>query len=302
MNKVAEMHGGVNPGRPIVKANHPRRGHLSSVAEVLRARNQALEGQLAAVSYEREQLFRALADAALVQKKLSAPRQLRRGDFEIAGECFPAQHVSGDLITILEVGERTVFAIGDICGKGLFAGMWFTHLAGLLRCSAESLGDPARVVNAINGHFSSLPEPPLATLFVGSLDTQSGELIYCNAGHPSPLLLCAEGRLEPLSTGGPVLGALSNAEFRNGRAVIGPAETLIGYSDGVVECRNRRGEDFDAMKLAVAARTAAQSSANSILFSVLGATQDFAGTQPRTDDVALIVVHRRARSGCLTTS
>jgi len=60
-----------------------------------------------------------------------------------------------------------------------------------------------------------------------------------------------------------------------------------------VECRNGSGEDFEPARLAEAARTAGGDSASAILFSVLGATQDFAATQPRADDVALLVLHRR---------
>jgi serine phosphatase RsbU (regulator of sigma subunit) len=105
-----------------------------------------------------------------------------------------------------------------------------------------------------------------------------------------------EGQVEPLSAGGPLLGAVPGAVFANGYGTIAPGETLIGYSDGVVECRNGSGEDFEPGRLAEAARAAGGNSASAILFSVLGATQDFAATQPRADDVALLVVHRRARA------
>lgn len=268
--------------------------NASPAAEGLLARKRVLEEEVAGLIRERDALQRSLSDAAQVQRRLTGPRFLRRGEIEIAGESFATQQVTGDVLTAFDVGESTVFAIGDICGKGLYAGMWFTHVAGLIRLLAASCLDPARIAEAIHSHLVSLrPEPPLVTLFIGCLDSSTGELIYCNAGHPDPLLLRANGQAEPLAAGGPLLGAVPGAVFSNGHATIAPGETLIGYSDGAVECRNGSGEDFEPGRLAEAARNAGGKSASSILFSVLGATQDFAATQPRADDVALLVVHRR---------
>jgi sigma-B regulation protein RsbU (phosphoserine phosphatase) len=304
MNRLADMRGRSNResrfphGAWALRGKNAARAQsTSSAAEGLLARNRTLEEELAGLMRQRDALQRALSDAAQVQRKLTGPRHLRRGEFELAGESFATQHVTGDVLTAFDVGERTVFAIGDICGKGLYAGMWFTHVAGLIRIFAASRPDPAQIAAAIHSHFLGLrPEPPLVTLFTGCLDSGTGELVYCNAGHPDPLLLKADGQLERLSTGGPLLGAVPGAVFSNGHTRLAPGETLIGYSDGVVECRNGHGEDFEAERLAEAARSAGGNSASAILFSVLGATQDFAATQPRADDVALLVVHRRARA------
>jgi serine phosphatase RsbU (regulator of sigma subunit) len=301
VNRLADMRGRSNRENRFSHGAWALRGknavhapNASPAAEALLERNRALEEEIAGLSRQRDALQRALSDAAQVQRKLTGPRFLRRGEFEIAGESFATQHVTGDVLTAFDVGERTVFAIGDICGKGLYAGMWFTHIAGLIRILAVSCPDPARIADAIHCHLVSLrPEPPLVTLFIGCLDHGTGELVYCNAGHPDPLLLRAQGQIEPLVVGGPLLGAVPGAVFSNGRATLAPGETLIGYSDGVVECRNGRGEDFEPDRLADAARAAGANSASAILFSVLGATQDFAATQPRADDVALLIVHRR---------
>jgi serine phosphatase RsbU (regulator of sigma subunit) len=237
------------------------------------------------------------AYSAQVQRKLSAPRQLRSGDLEIAGELFPLEGVCGDLVTMLELpaGDkrgpgRIVFAIGDIAGKGLQAGMWFTHVLGLIRLFATTLERPAAIAAAINSHLAALqPEPPLTSLFLGSLEPGTGEVKYCNAGHPSPVMVRRAGGIERLGTGGPLLGAVAGIAYGEGTTELGAGDTLVGYSDGLVECRNQQGEDFGVERVAWAAR-AAGNSASSTLFSVLGAAQDFAAAHPRRDDLALIVV------------
>lgn len=157
--------------------------------------------------------------------------------------------------------------------------------------------DPAEVTTLINGHLTGLkPEPPLTTLLVARLEARSGELTYSNAGHPAPLVLRRDGSAQWLEPGGPVLGAVPGARFHSARTALHPGDTLIGYSDGILECRNPRGEEFGAERLLTAARAARSADAGGVLFSLLGAAQDFAQDEPRTDDLALMVVRRSAEA------
>ena len=99
-----------------------------------------------------------------------------------------------------------------------------------------------------------------------------------------------DGTARPLAEGGPLLGAIPEATFASGRVTLEPGDALIVYSDGIVECSNSRGEEFGLDGLLTAARNVRGASASSLLFSLLGAVQDFAGTHPREDDFALMVV------------
>jgi sigma-B regulation protein RsbU (phosphoserine phosphatase) len=267
--------------------------HAVANGEALLARNRELEEQVALLREERNRHRRSINEAAQVQRKLSAPRQLRRNGLQVAGEVFPVEQVCGDFVTCFEAHGKIVFAIGDILGKGLHAGMWFTHLVGLVRVFACSLQQPAAVAAAINAHLSGLqPEPPITSLFLGELDPATSELTFCNAGHPTPVLVRSDGTANVLAAGGPLLGAVAGVSYLTGSAKLAPGDTLVGYSDGLVECRNPRGEDFGVERLVSAVRNTAAASANEILFSVLGAAQDFAASQPCADDLALMVVHR----------
>ncbi|MGH9787430.1 MAG: PP2C family protein-serine/threonine phosphatase [Candidatus Acidiferrales bacterium] len=271
----------------------------------------SLEAQLARLQREQRELHRALFEAAEVQRRLCPPRQLRHGRFEIACEMFPLSYLSGDFYDVLDLGSATGLAVGDIVGKGLAAGMWFAHLLGQLRVQGRSSTDPAKVVAGINHDLRQLKaEPPLVSLFFARLDPKRGELAYCNAGQPPALLLKADGSTRPLAEGGPLLGAIPQAAFVSGRVSFEPGDTLVVYSDGIVECRNAAGDEFGLARLEAAVRYAAglsrssraesrevaQSatrdapSANKLLFSLLGAVQDFAGPTPREDDFALLVV------------
>ncbi len=275
------------------RAEIPRhKGVLSGLADAAR-RNRALEEQLATLRREHDDLRRTMYEAAQVQRKLCGPRLLRREPFEIASEIFPVRHLSGDFISVLELGTDLVFAIGDIAGKGLSAGMWFTHVVGMVRLQIAALGSPAAALAAINRDLlQTRLELPLTSLLLARLTLNTGEITYCNAGHPPALLFRDDGHVENLQEGGPLLGALVGACFANGRTTLRPGDTLLGYSDGIAECRNENGAEFGAERLAAAAQGSGRSTASGALFSVLGAVEDFAGSQPREDDMALIVVRR----------
>ncbi len=273
-------------------------GAASRNSRMVRARKdertQMLEEQLAALERKHNELLEMISTAAQTQRKLCGARGVRRGKFEIASEIFPVRHLSGDFSLVLDFGATTGLAVGDIAGKGYIAGLWLAHLAGLVHTHLGSGLDPSEAVAVINRELGKMqPEPPMVALFLGQLDQQSGELLYCNAGQPAAIVLRGDGRLEFLEVGGPPPGAVLLATFASGRVVLDPGDTLVSYSDGIVECRNDRGEEFGVGRLVAASRAAGRSSAANMLFSVLGAAQDFAGGCPREDDFTLMIVCRQ---------
>jgi sigma-B regulation protein RsbU (phosphoserine phosphatase) len=273
-------------------ASTPCRIRVTSRAEAS-APDLALEDQVAELRREYDDLRRVLYEAAQVQRRLCGPRYLRRESFEIASEIFPVRHVSGDFISVFELENDLVFAIGDIAGKGLSAAMWFTHVIGTVRMKITAMGSPAAALSAINRDLMQTRlELPLTSLLLGRLSVGSGDITYSNAGHPPALLLRSDGRLDHLHEGGPLLGAIAAASFANGKTKLLPGDTLLGYSDGIAECRNPAGSDFGVERLLSIAQLSCGSSASATVFSVLGAAEDFAGSRSREDDMALIVVRR----------
>src|SRR5436189_4981562 len=91
-----------------------------------------LDVKFAALQKDYVDLHTAIFEAAQVHRRLCAPRLLRYEDFEIASEIFAVRHLPGDFFTVKPASDGVVFALGDICGKGLAAGMWTTHLVGLV--------------------------------------------------------------------------------------------------------------------------------------------------------------------------
>ena len=252
-----------------------------------------LEAKLSTLQQQYAELNTAIFEAAQVHRRLCAPSLVHYGSFNIASEIFAVRHLPGDFFTVEETKEGLVLALGDIGGKGLAAGMWVSHLAGLIRTHTATSSSPETIVKAVNSDLARLSSvAPLSSLFVGRLNANSGTLSYCNAGHPPALLLRASGELETLSDGGPVLGVVPAANFDCGEIRINPDDALLICSDGILESFDKTEQEFGNRRLEGEFRRAQGGSAEAMLFSVLGAVQDFAAPRPLTDDMTLVLVKR----------
>jgi len=277
---------------PAVRASPPPRKSEN------RSRYEELELKLAALRKDYADLHASLFEAAQVYRRLCAPRLVRHGDFDIASETFAARHLPGDFFTVEETDDNVTLALGDISGKGLAAGMWITLLLGLVGTHSGASAEPHAIVAGVNGDLCRMSlGAPLASLFLAKLDSTTGTLDYCSAGHPPALLLRADGKLESLSEGGPLLGVVPEASFVSGSAEVRIGDVLLVYSDGVLEARDYADQEFGFEHLEAQLRRARSGSADAILFSVLGAVQDFAGACPQGDDMSLVAVRRRDPRG-----
>jgi serine phosphatase RsbU (regulator of sigma subunit) len=257
----------------------------------------ALQEELIALRHEHAKLRQAIFEAAQVQRRLCAPRELTWGQFEIAGEIFPVRHLSGDFFKVFKLGAALGIVVGDIAGKGLSAGIWLTHLTSLVQRCAQTHADPGVAVAQVNRELcEGHGEPPLTALFFARLDPERGEIVYCNAGLPGPMVLRRDksrnAAVSSLDEGGPILGAVREGTFNSASVTLDPGDTLIAYSDGVTECRNSRDEEFDTKRLMEAAVAACGACASKALFATLGAVLDFADGCSPNDDLTLLVVRR----------
>jgi serine phosphatase RsbU (regulator of sigma subunit) len=288
------------PGkRPAPEARRAADGHArkqspAAIATDLRESAQSLRDELDSVRREHARLQQAIYEAAQIQRRLCAPRELVSGEFEVAGEIFPVRHLSGDFFKVMKLDSMLGLTVGDIAGKGLSAGIWQAYLMDLIQRCARAYILPADIVAAVNHELcQDQKEPPIAALFFARLDPQSGELGYCNAGLPPPLLLRRNKSVERLEQGGPMLGALQEATYKSGSVRLNPGDLLLAYSDGLTECRNSQDEEFEMERLTAAAKAIGSATANQVLFSTLGAVLDFADTCSPGDDLTLLVIRRR---------
>jgi serine phosphatase RsbU (regulator of sigma subunit) len=257
-------------------------------------RQQKLDLKNSTLQRDYTDLHAALDQAAQVYRRLCAPRMVRLGEFEIASEIFAVHYLPGDFFTVEKASNGVILALGDICGHGLAAGMWTTHLVGLVGAHSSVSSEPEEIVAGVNRDLCRRsPVAPLASLFLARLDPVTGNLAYCSAGHPPAMLLRASGQLEMLFEGGPLVGVLPEASFGRGSVDLRPGDILVTYSDGILESRNKAEQEFGYDRLKTELHRARPDSADAVLFSVLGAVRDFTATRAPVDDMSLAVIRRR---------
>ncbi len=201
--------------------------------------------------------------------------------------------VGGDFYDMFELDAgRVALAIGDVSGKGLEAAAMTALVKNTIRAYAEEGHGPATVLSMTNKLLLGSFQPEsFVTVFFAVLDTASGELAYCSAGHPRPMLRRRDGTVERLETRSPFVGAFAAAEFVESRIRLASGDCLLMYTDGVTEARcddGLLGEDRLADYLTGLPATPA----NELPPKVFAYVLEFACGE-LCDDVAMLAVEMR---------
>ena len=133
-------------------------------------------------------------------------------------------------------GGRLGLAIGDVSGRGFQAAAVMGQLRSGLRAYAMDRASPSEVVERLSQLLRQLEPGRNATLVYLLLDPQEGTLLLASAGHPPPLILDGTGGCAYVEMPGSVpLGAVRFAHYEDVEARLEPGDSLVLYTDGVVE-------------------------------------------------------------------
>ena len=243
---------------------------------------------------ERRALESDLELAARVQQHLF-PRYLPAlPGIEVAAHAHPARILSGDYYDFFYAGDRVQgFAIADVMGKGVAAGMLMANLQSALRI----LGPEHDGLDGLAGRLNTLFRYNLKLIrFISicllTVDTETGLLHYCNAGHNPPLLWRpATATALWLKPTGPAIGLASDPPYHAETIQLQGGDVLVLYTDGLAEARNGSAEDFGEAELERFAARHHAEPAGQLLAGLHHAATRFAGGRLH-DDVALLVIRR----------
>ncbi|HXG76666.1 MAG TPA: GAF domain-containing protein [Gaiellaceae bacterium] len=246
---------------------------------------------------ERASLYEQEHEVALTLQRSLLPRQLPvRDTLELAAVYRPGSaglNVGGDWYDALELPDgRIAFSVGDVVGRGLEAATVMGELRNTLRPYLLDNLAPDEALRRLNAlAFSagalSLTEEAFATTAVAVLDVGRGRLELSSAGHPPPLLVDPEGGATFLETvTGPPIGAVEDAVFRTVSFPLAPRATLLLYTDGLVERRDRPLTER-LHELAAAAHRGSELPVEALCRSLLEA---LVGDEEIADDLALLAV------------
>lgn len=218
--------------------------------------------------------------------------------------CFlPARRVGGDFYDAfpLHEGLRIGMVVADVCDKGVGAALFMALFRSLIRAFAERmrfLDDDAaeqmrQLVDHVNGYIARTHGAAnmFATLFFGILDPASGALIYVNGGHEPPIVIGETGLISRLDPTGPAVGMMAELRFRVERKSIQRGETLVIYTDGVTDARDRAANPFSEERLLALLSSAEPSAAETIARMQSAVFQHIDGAT-QFDDITVLAVHR----------
>ncbi len=243
---------------------------------------------------ERERLEQELRTAHYIQHSLLPKNMPTLPGWQIIPYYQPAREVGGDFYDVHRFDDGQLgLVIGDVSGKGVPAALVMAITSTMLRTVLREFISPGKVLARVNDLLlTDIPSKMFVTCFYALLDPVSGRLRYANAGHEVPYRRSDQGVTELRATGMP-LGMMPGSSYEEYEAMLLPGESLLFYTDGLVEAHNPEREMFDYARLS--ALIAGNTDSLVLIKYLLSALERFTGKPwEQEDDVTMVVLSRGA--------
>lgn len=250
-----------------------------------------------------------------VQRDLSEARRLQQSlvpetdiDFRFGRASMllkPSGHVGGDLVGQFQVNDSVIGLYSlDVSGHGVASALLTARLAGYLSGLSPTQNialidrgdgtfaarDPAETAMMLNETLlRELETDHYFTIALAIIDLETGEVDCVQAGHPHPLIMRDEKKIEVVGNGGMPVGLIPGAEYESFKFTMAPGSRLMLYSDGLTEAEDRNGQQLDEDGLADMLKRRIGEDGNTLLEGVLEDLTNFCGTSEFDDDVSALV-------------
>jgi serine phosphatase RsbU (regulator of sigma subunit) len=257
---------------------------------------RAIAGQ-AALAIDNARLYQQQKEFADTMQRSLLPRtypELAGLEIGDAYESSARVEVGGDVYDFVELPDgRLAVVLGDVTGHGIEAAADMAMAKFVFRSLARDHPDPGEFLRAANDVVVGEIAPgKFITMVYLAVDAERGEVAGAGAGHPPPRLIRADGMVESVEVRGLVLGIEADQEYEEVRRPLEPGDTVVLYTDGVIEAR-RAGELYGFERLDAVLAQHRERSAQELARAVLDDCRAFAEGE-LADDCAIVVVRRTA--------
>ncbi len=255
----------------------------------------------------------------LMEKELQIASNIQRGILrapassgagagaEVQATLVPMREVGGDLYDYYRKGDDFFFIIGDVSGKGIPAALFMSATVNLFRSAVKRLQSPKAIMEEINGVLSEHnPSLTFVTAIIGRLHVPTGQLTYCNAGHLSPIKVESgkwkvESEEIELIPNIP-LGYEGEFQFEEQGTLLGEEDTLVLYTDGITEARNKNHEMMGMARwkemvmegLGVQGFKSSRVQGEEMVERLMAGVKAFIGEAEQSDDITLMTISKRS--------
>lgn len=214
---------------------------------------------------------------------------------DIAAWYKPFEIVGGDYFEIYKSGSQLVLINADVSGKGVSASLVVSLVKAYLKTILLNTSDPASILCGLHHLLDGdLPKKMFVTMSVATIDLKTKKVSYSRAGHTYLLHYLAETQSYKLLGGkGIMLGVASTDIFKTRlekvEFTLKRNDMLFLYTDGYVEARNNRGDQYGEERLGECLQAFSKLDAKSILEKVDGSVLSFTHNQGSFDDMCGIL-------------
>jgi sigma-B regulation protein RsbU (phosphoserine phosphatase) len=230
--------------------------------------------------------------AAAIQKSLIPAFSPNLSAIRIAWIFEPCSQVGGDLFNFFLPDENQIsFYMLDACGHGISAALIAAAASQSLHNADQlKINRPKTVLNSLDRVFPFERFDSYFTISYATIDTESGQLVYSNAGHPPLLLQRIDGSLEILDYHGPVIGSGSGALFGQKETILAPGDKVVLYTDGILDHTNATGERFGKQRLYETLQKHRDAPLQNIMQLIKDSLANFARSEETDDDISLLMI------------
>jgi len=252
-----------------------------------------------------------LADKVVMKRDLEIAREIQTwlvpsdppaiANAEVAFWTRPQNSVAGDYYDAFyplndgAAGGKLMLVMADVAGKSVPAALLMATLQASLRTLASEGMPLVQLVERLN-HYAcahSLSGQRFTTAVIALYDPAARQLEYVNAGHNAPVVRHTNGGTERLESSGLPLGITPEATYGSALSVLQPGDTLVLFTDGVVEAFNAAGEEFSDSRWINVIRGLPRLSAQDALRLLMKNVEDFVGTTRQSDDITCLVLQTK---------
>jgi len=235
----------------------------------------------------RERAEQSLSVARSIQQKAVTQTFPSNDQVDAYAILTPMYEVGGDIYGCKLIGNKLCYAIGDVSGKGMSASFLMFMVSSLIFPAFKRGQSPAQIASYLNELICDNPDYDMfCTLLLGTIDLDTREMEYCNAGHTRSLL--NQDFLPQMSN--LVLGAFPGFAFQSQQITLPHGARLVLYTDGVTEARNADRTFFGEEALLAWAKND-YGPARQTCESLMEQVRLFRGKAPQNDDLAIMTIH-----------
>lgn len=219
------------------------------------------------------------------------PAYPNRKEFDIFASMKTSKKVGGDFYDFFFMDDNhLLFLIADVSGKGIPAALFMMHTLSLIKNAAKAGYNAGQILTRVNKKIcENNPENLFVTVFLGILNTETGEINCVNAGHNPPIKKTKNNAEYLLIEPDLVLGVDENILYTNHTINLEKDSILFLYTDGITEAMNKNEEFFGEHRLANALKNPEQ---NLQMLSIIvqSEVEEFMQNTEQADDITMLAL------------